>query len=75
VPGGPLNLNYTNLPRPWSPRESSPFRGNSHGGTGNRTRDLMISRQRLRQIDHEADHSGQNVEFWNNKSGGTYSDC
>jgi len=23
VPGGPLNLNSTNLPRPWSPRESS----------------------------------------------------
>jgi len=24
VPGGPLNLKSTNLPRPWSPRESSP---------------------------------------------------
>ena len=24
VPGGPLNLNSTNLPRPWSQRESSP---------------------------------------------------
>jgi len=24
VPGGPLNLIPTNLPRPWSPRESSP---------------------------------------------------
>jgi hypothetical protein len=24
VPGGPLNLNSTNLPRPWSPWESSP---------------------------------------------------
>ena len=24
VPGGPLNLISTNLPRPWSPRESSP---------------------------------------------------
>jgi len=24
VPGGPLNLNSTNLPIPWSPRESSP---------------------------------------------------
>jgi len=24
VPGGPLNLNSTNLQRPWSPRESSP---------------------------------------------------
>ena len=26
VPGGAVNLNYTNLPRPWSPRESSPSR-------------------------------------------------
>ena len=24
VPGGPLDLNSTNLPRSWSPRESSP---------------------------------------------------
>ena len=24
MPGGPLNLNSTNQPRPWSPRESSP---------------------------------------------------
>ena len=26
VPGGALNLNSTNLPRPWSPREYSPSR-------------------------------------------------
>ena len=26
VPGGALNLNSTNLPRPWSPQESSPSR-------------------------------------------------
>ena len=26
VPGGALNLNSTDLPRPWSPRESSPSR-------------------------------------------------
>jgi len=26
VPGGALNLNSINLPRPWSPRESSPSR-------------------------------------------------
>ena len=26
VPGGALNLNSTNLPRPWSPWESSPSR-------------------------------------------------
>jgi hypothetical protein len=26
VPGGALNLKSTNLPRPWSPRKSSPSR-------------------------------------------------
>ena len=26
MPGGALNLNSTNLPRPWSPRESFPSR-------------------------------------------------
>jgi len=31
-----------------------PFRKNSHGRTGNRTRDLMISRQKLWLLDHEA---------------------
>ena len=31
-----------------------PFRENSHGKTGNRTRDLMISSQRLWPLDHEA---------------------
>jgi len=31
-----------------------PFRENSHGGAGNRTRDLMISSQRLWPLDHEA---------------------
>ena len=34
-----------------------PFRENSHGRAGNRTRDLMISSQRLWPLDHEA---GQN---------------
>ena len=48
MPGGPLNLNSTNLPRPWSPRESSP--------SGIRTRDLMVSSQRLGPLDHEAVH-------------------
>ena len=32
------------------------FRENSHGRTGNRTRDLMISSQRLWPLDHEAGH-------------------
>jgi len=31
-----------------------PLRGNSHGRTENRTRDLMISSQRLWPLDHEA---------------------
>jgi hypothetical protein len=31
-----------------------PFRENSHGIAGNRTRDLIISSQRLRPLDHEA---------------------
>ena len=31
-----------------------PFRENSRGRTGNRTRDLMISSQRLWPLDHEA---------------------
>ena len=44
VPGGPLNLISTNLPRPAG---ILPFRENSHGRTGNRTLDLMISSQRL----------------------------
>jgi hypothetical protein len=45
VPGGALNVSYTKLPRP--PWESSPSRKNPHGRTGNRTRDLMISSQKL----------------------------
>jgi hypothetical protein len=51
VPGGPLNLRSTKLPRPWT----SPSRKNPNGRTGNRTRDLMISSQKLRSLDHEAD--------------------
>ena len=31
-----------------------PFKENSHGKAGNRTRDLMISSQRLWPLDHEA---------------------
>ena len=33
-----------------------PFRENSHGRAGNRTRYLMYSSQRLRPLDHEACH-------------------
>jgi hypothetical protein len=38
--------------KPW---ESSPSRKNPHGRTGNRTRDLMISIQKLLPLDNEAD--------------------
>jgi hypothetical protein len=54
VPGGALNLISTKLPRPWSPLESSPSRRNPHGRTGNRTRDLMISIQKLWPQDQDA---------------------
>jgi hypothetical protein len=54
VPGGALNLNSTKLPRLWSPWGSSPSRKNPHGTTGNRTRDIMISNNKLQPLDHEA---------------------
>jgi hypothetical protein len=63
VPGGALNLNYTKLPRPWSPRGSSPSRKNPHGRTGNRTRELMISSQKLWPLDHEAGHKIQLLRY------------
>jgi hypothetical protein len=65
VPGGALNLNSTKLPRPWSPRWSSPSRKNPHGRTGNGTRDLMISSQKLWPLDHEAGqlHSCLSIHF------------
>ena len=33
-----------------------PFKENSHGRAGNRTRDLMVSSERLWPLDHEAGH-------------------
>jgi hypothetical protein len=57
VPGGALNLSSTKLPRPWSPWDLSPSRKNPHGRTGNRTRDLMISSQKLWPLNHEDGHS------------------
>jgi hypothetical protein len=56
-PGGTLNLSSTKLPRPWSPWESSPSKKNPHGRTGNRTRGLMISSQKLWPLDLEAGHT------------------
>ena len=38
-----------------------PFKENSHGRTGNRTRDLMISSQKLWPLDHEAVHIDTNI--------------
>jgi hypothetical protein len=49
-----LNLSSTKLPRPCSPWEPSPSRKNPLGRTGNWTRDLMISSQKLWPLDHEA---------------------
>jgi hypothetical protein len=57
ISGGTLNLSFTNLPKPWSPWEPSPLRKNSHGSTGIRTWDLMISSQKLWALYHEACHT------------------
>jgi hypothetical protein len=59
VPGGALNPSSTKLPRPRSPWESSPSRKNPQGRTGNRTRDLTISSQKLRPLDHEVGPSSR----------------
>jgi hypothetical protein len=55
VPGGALNLNSTNYPD-HGRHGDLPLQGkkNPQGSTGNRTRDLMISSQKLRPLDHEA---------------------
>jgi hypothetical protein len=49
-----LNLSSTKLPRPWSPWEPSTSRKYPHGRIRNRTRDLLISRQKLWPLDLEA---------------------
>jgi hypothetical protein len=46
-PGETIDLSSTKLPRPWTTWESSTSKENPHGETGNRTRDLMISNQKL----------------------------
>ena len=43
VPGGALNLNSTNLPRVTA--GIFPFKEDTHGRAGNRTQDLVISRE------------------------------
>ena len=56
-----LKSKSTKLPRPWSPRGSSPYKENSHGRAGNRTWDLVISSQKLWPLDHEL--AGQNCSL------------
>jgi hypothetical protein len=55
--GRGLKPKFYKLARSWSLWGSSPERENSHGRTGNRTRDLMVSSQKLWTPNHEADHS------------------
>jgi hypothetical protein len=62
--GGTLNLSYTKLPNRWSPWESSASRRNPHGRNGNRTREIMISSQKLWPLDHEASHKIRNKNVW-----------
>jgi hypothetical protein len=59
VPGGGLNLSSTKLPRPWSPWEYTLLRKNPQCRTGNQTRDLIISSQKLWPLDHEAGRFGK----------------
>ena len=54
IPGGALSQNLLTTQTMVTQRESFPARKNSHGKTGNRTRDLMISSQGPWPLDHEA---------------------
>jgi hypothetical protein len=58
-----LKPKFYKLPRPWSLWGSSPARENSQGRTWNRTRDLMVSSQKLWPPSHEADHVAS-VALW-----------
>jgi hypothetical protein len=49
-----LKPKFCKLPRPWSLWGSSPARENSHGRTGKRTRELMVSSQKLWPPSHDA---------------------
>ena len=53
IPGGALSLNLLTT-QTMVTAGIFPFKENSHGRAGNRTRDLMISSQRLWPLDHEA---------------------
>ena len=52
-----------------------PFRENSHGRTGNRTRDLMINSQRLWPLDHEAGLSAMCLKGYEEKRWSQYGDA
>jgi hypothetical protein len=49
-----LKPKFYKLPRPWSLWGSSPAKKNSHGRTGNLTRDVMASSQKLWPPSHKA---------------------
>jgi hypothetical protein len=49
-----LKPTFYRIPRPWSLWGSSSARENSHGRTGIRTRDLMVSSQKFWPPSHEA---------------------
>jgi hypothetical protein len=53
VPGGALNLNSTNYPDHGHQGDPPLSEKNPHGRAGNRTRDLLISRQKHWPLDHE----------------------
>jgi hypothetical protein len=55
-----LKAKVYKLPRPRPPWGSSPIRENSYGRTGNRTRDLMSSRQESWPPGHEA---GRKIKY------------
>ena len=57
----PLNLNSTNLPRQWSPRESSPSGKIPTVEPGIEPGTSWLVVKRLWPLDHEADHFPQNA--------------
>ena len=57
VPGGALNLIYTNYPDHGHHGRLSLSRKKAHGRAGNRTRDLMVCSQELWSPSHEAGHA------------------
>ena len=56
VPGGALNIGSTNLPRPWSPRESSPSRKIPTVEPEIEPGTSWLVVKRLQPLDHEAGH-------------------